>query len=109
MALPHGPAVRQVQLSPLGLNGSYNETFLEVAYEVAEGIELALSYGVDPWAIDDPVNEYGYIGRDLYLFERDANGGTARTNYVSLAELIPEAESALADERVIQIEAVVRF
>jgi hypothetical protein len=76
---------------------------------VAEDIELALSYGVDPWAIDDVVNEYGYIGRDLFLFDLGANGGTARTNFLGLSDRIADAESALADERVIQIEAIMRF
>lgn len=94
---------------PLDLDDSFNSTFLEVVYEVAAGIDLALSYGVDPWVLDPDNNEYGYIGREQYLFARGANGVTARENYVSLAEVIPEAESALADERVIQIEAIVRF
>jgi hypothetical protein len=93
----------------LDLGRSFNETFFEFAYEVAEGMEVAVSYGVDPWAIDSPVNEYAYVGRDLFLFDRGANAETARTSYLSLADVIPEAESALADERVLQVEAVMRF
>jgi hypothetical protein len=94
---------------PLDLDDSFNETFWELAYEVTQGVELALSWGVDPWVIDAPVNEYAYIGRDVFLFGLGASGATARTDYVSLAETIPEAESALADERVLQVEAIVRF
>ena len=93
----------------LDLDDSYNSTFLELAYEVAEGIEVAVSYGVDPWAIEEPVNEYSRIGRDLFLFERGANAGTARTNYFGLADAIREAESDLADERLFQLEAIMRF
>jgi hypothetical protein len=93
----------------LDLNDSYNETFLELKHEIAPGVEIALSYGVDPWAMDDAVNEYGYIGRDLFLFDRGANAATARTNYFGLASAIRTAEGALAKERLFQLEAMMRF
>jgi len=93
----------------LDLFGSYWSTFAEVAYEVAKGIEVALSYGVDPLLVDETTNEFDAIGRDLFLFARGANGDAARRNFRSLASSIPAAEEALEDERRIQIEAIVRF
>lgn len=93
----------------LDLNDAYNETFLELKHEIAEGVEIAVSYGVDPWVLDDPVNEYAYIGRDLYLFDRGANAETAREDFLGLARSIRGAENALEAARVIQVEAMMRF
>ncbi len=93
----------------LDLNDAYNDTFVELKHVVQEGIELALSYGVDPWVLDEPVNEYAYIGRDAYLFGLGANAETARTNYLGLKQRIQAAESAMANARVLQLEAIVRF
>ncbi len=93
----------------MDLGGSYHESFWEFTYEVAEDVELALSYGVDPWILDEPLNEFAYIGRDMFLFDRGANAGTARTAFANLGKRIEEAETALADERVFQIEAIMRF
>lgn len=93
----------------LGLFEAYNESFHEVRYEVAPGIEVSLAYGVDPYVIDPPVNEYAYIGRDQFLFARGANGSTARTRYLDLSGAIADAEEALERERRFQVEAIVRF
>ena len=93
----------------LHLDDGYVSTFLELAYAFTPGINFALSWGVDPYVIDDPVNEYGYIGRDLYLFSRSATGAQAARDFYSLAALLPRAEKALQDERRIQLEAQVRF
>jgi hypothetical protein len=93
----------------LDLSDAYNSSFWELGYEVTPGVEIALSYGVDPYVLDPPVNEYAYIGRDLFLFERGASGVVARTDFLGLAEAIPGAETALEKERVIQIEAIMRF
>ncbi|MBZ0269215.1 glycogen-binding domain-containing protein [bacterium] len=93
----------------LDLNDAYNETYLELKHEIAKGVEIALSYGVDPWVIDDPVNEYAYIGRDLFLFDRGANAETARDDFYGLAQAIRGAESALEAARVLQVEAMMRF
>ncbi|MBN1827397.1 MAG: glycogen-binding domain-containing protein [Candidatus Eisenbacteria bacterium] len=93
----------------LDVFSSYWCTFAEIAYEVAEGIELSLSFGVDPWVVDEMTNEFDEIGRDMFLFGRGANGDTARRNFLGLGEYIPEAEQALENERRIQIEGIVRF
>ncbi|MFH1680883.1 MAG: glycogen-binding domain-containing protein, partial [Candidatus Eisenbacteria bacterium] len=83
----------------LDLFGSYWCTFAEVAYEIASGIEVALSYGVDPYIVDETTNEYDSVGRDLFLFARGANGDEARRSFLGLATAVPAAEQALEDER----------
>ncbi len=93
----------------LDLFGSYWCTFAEVAYEMGKGMEIAFSYGVDPYVIDDAVNKYDYIGRDLFLFAGGADGEAARRAFTGLSETIPDAEQALEDERRFQIEGIVRF
>ncbi len=93
----------------LDLFTSYWSTFAEVAWELGGGAEIALSYGVDPIAIDEAVNEYDYIGRDLFLFDRGANGDVARRDFFGLTKNISEAEQALEDERRFQIEGIIHF
>lgn len=93
----------------LDIFGSWWSSFAEVAYEIAEGIEVALSYGVDPFVIDETTNEYDAIGRDAFLFGLGANGDAARRSFFTLGSAIPAAEQALEDERRIQIEGIVRF
>ena len=93
----------------LDLNDAYNETFVALKHVVKEGIEVSLGYGVDPWVLDGPVNEYASIGRDAYLFGLGANAETARTNFLGLRDRILGAESALANARLFQLQAIVRF
>ncbi len=93
----------------LDLFSSYWSTFFEVAYEFGAGLELAFSYGVDPYVIDETTNEYGYIGRDEFLFDLGANGDAARKDFTNLGSLIPQAEQALEDEERFQVEGIVRF
>jgi hypothetical protein len=93
----------------LQLSGGYVSHFLELTYRYAPGISIALSYGVDPWVIDPATNEYEYIGRDRYLFDHGADAAAAQVNNLGLRTLIPGAERALRDARVIQVEGVVRF
>ncbi|MDZ4804459.1 MAG: glycogen-binding domain-containing protein [Candidatus Eisenbacteria bacterium] len=93
----------------LQIDGGYLSTFLELQYQFTPGIQFALSWGVDPYVIDEPVNEYAYIGRDTYLFDRFATGAAAANNYYSLYTFLPLAEQELEDERRIQLEAIVRF
>jgi hypothetical protein len=93
----------------LKLNGGYVSTFLELAYDFTPGITFAASWGVDPFVIDDPVNEYAYIGRDAFLFSQGATGAQAQSGFGRLALLIPAAEEALEDEQRLQLEAIVRF
>lgn len=93
----------------LELSDSFFSTFFEVAFRPVEGVDLAVSWGVDPYVIDEPVNEYGYIGRDLFLFGEGANAGQARSDYRGLGEKILAAEEALEDERRIQFEARLVF
>jgi len=93
----------------LQLDESFGSGFVEISYRPAEGVDLALSYGVDPFVIDEPVNEYAYIGRDLFLFDQGAGAGAAETGFRGLGRLIHKAEQALEDERRVQLEAVLRF
>ena len=93
----------------LELHGSYWCTFFEVAYEVAEGIEVSLSFGVDPHVVNEATNRFEPIGRDIFLFDGGANASAARRDFESLSRFLPAAEQALEDERRIQIEGIVRF
>jgi hypothetical protein len=93
----------------LDLDDTYRSTFVAVAYVPAEGVELSLGYGVDPYVIDDPVNEFAYIGRDQFLFAEGAHATAAETNFRNLGRLIERAEQALEEERRIQLQAVLRF
>lgn len=93
----------------LGLHRGYLDLFAEAEYRFAPGIRIALSWGVDPWVIDPAYNDYRPIGRDLYLFTRNANGYYAETNYLSQTLEIDQAERALRDEKRVQLEAVIHF
>jgi hypothetical protein len=93
----------------LGLNSGYLSHFAQCAYTFAPGVSLALGFGVDPWVMDEVLNDYADIGRDVFLFARDANGATARDNYYGLGPKIAAAERALESERVVQLKAIVHF
>jgi hypothetical protein len=93
----------------LDLDDRWRSFFTELAFTPGSGIRISLSYGVDPWAIDDPVNEYAYIGRDLFLFGNGATGRAAATNYRGLGPIIAAAEEKLQDDKTVALEAVVRF
>ncbi len=93
----------------LDLAETFDSHFLELKYMFAPEIEVGLSWGVDPYVIDAPSNEYRYIGRDQFLFDRGANGSTAQTRFLDLSSTIRAAEQALEDEKVIQLEAILKF
>ncbi|MBU1699142.1 MAG: glycogen-binding domain-containing protein [Candidatus Eisenbacteria bacterium] len=93
----------------LELKESYHCSYLELAYQPADGITLALSYGVDPYVVDGVTNRYDKIGRDQYLFNQNANGATAESNFLGLRRIIERAEQALEDERRIQLEGILNF
>jgi hypothetical protein len=93
----------------LQLRSGYLSHFQELTYRFAPNIQVALGFGVDPWVIDPPVNQYAPIGRDLFLFARGANGAVAEQNYLSLGQAIAAAERALEDERRVQLEAIIHF
>ncbi len=93
----------------LALFSSFASTFAEVAWEFGQGLEIALSYGVDPYVVDETINEYSNIGRDAFLFDRGANGDAARRNYPGLGDTIRDAEQALQDEERFQIEGIIHF
>ncbi|MCK4415073.1 MAG: glycogen-binding domain-containing protein [Candidatus Eisenbacteria sp.] len=93
----------------LDLHDTFRCSFVELAYAPAEGVELSLGYGVAPYVIDDPVNEYAYVGRDAFLFAEGAHAGLTETNFRNLGRLIQRAEQALEEERRIQLQAVLRF
>lgn len=93
----------------LGLGHGYVSTFNEVVFGFGPGIELSLGLGVDPEVLDPNTNEYAYIGRDVYLRDRNANGFIAETDYLSLAPQIRAAEKALQGEKRIQVQAIVHF
>lgn len=93
----------------LGLDSGYLSHFAEATWTFAPGASLALGFGVDPWVIDEVLNEYSDIGRDVFLFARSASGATAKDNYYGLGSKIAAAEKALENERVVQIKAIVHF
>jgi hypothetical protein len=93
----------------LNLKETFLSHFIELKYRFSPELELGLSWGVDPWVIDAPVNEYAYIGRDQFLFSRGASGGAAKTAFLDLGDVLRDAELALEDEQRIQIEGILRF
>ena len=93
----------------LGLDAGYLSHFAQCAYTFAPGVSLALGFGVDPWVMDDVLNDYADIGRDLFLFARGASAATAHDNYYGLGPKIAAAERALESERVLQLKAIVHF
>ena len=93
----------------LSLGRGYVSTFNEVLLHPAPAVEVSFGVGVDPRVLDPVTNEYGLIGRDVFLFERNANGFVAETNYLSLAPQIAGAEQTLQDLRRYQVRAIVRF
>ena len=70
---------------------------------------MAFGFGIDPEVLDPNTNEYGSIGRDVYLNKRNANGYIAETDYLSLAPQIAAAEKALMNEKRFQLQAIVHF
>lgn len=93
----------------LQLGRGYVSQFTEATYRYSPTIEVALGFGVDPDVLDPNTNEYGYIGRDVYLNQRNANGFIAETDYLSLAPQIAAAEKALMNEKRFQLQAIVHF
>lgn len=93
----------------LALEETFLSHFVEFKYMFTPEVEVGLSYGVDPYVIDPVTNQYADIGRDFFLFERGANGATARDRYLELGSILDRAESELESERRFQLEAIVRF
>ena len=93
----------------LGLDSGYLSHFADCTWTFAPGVSLALGFGVDPWAMDEVLNDYADIGRDLFLFARGATGAAARDNYYGLGPKIAAAEQALENERAVQLKAIVHF
>jgi len=93
----------------LALGSGYLDHFAELEFRFAPSATVSFSWGVDPWVVDPLTNEYAYIGRDVYLIDKNASGYFAETNYLSLAPMIAAAEKRLQDERRLQLEAIVRF
>ncbi len=93
----------------LNLRDTYTSHFVELKYRFTPDLQVGLSWGVDPWVIDTPTNEYAHIGRDVFLFDRGANGDAAKTQFLNMTNTIRSAEQALEDERVVQLEAILTF
>jgi len=93
----------------LRLDRGYVSNFVQLAYRFAEGIHVGLGWGVAPTVLDPVTNEFANIGREQYLYDRNANGWFAETDWLSLAPQISAAEKALQNERRLQFEAVVHF
>jgi hypothetical protein len=93
----------------LGLGSGYVSEFAEIVVRIAPTMHVSFGWGVDPNVLDPNTNEYAYIGRDVFLNQRGANGYIAEIDYLSLAPQIAAAEQALQDEDRFQIQAVVRF
>jgi hypothetical protein len=92
-----------------GLESGYLSHFVDATYTFAPGATLALGFGVDPWVMDDAINDWADIGRDAYLFARGATGANAHDDYYGLGAKIGAAEKALENARVVQIKAVVHW
>jgi hypothetical protein len=93
----------------LALHSGYVDHFAELAYTFAPGIQLALSWGVDPWVLDRATNGYAYRGRDDALVAAGVTSTAARDAYLQQGPVIAAAERALRDRRRIAVEAIVRF
>jgi hypothetical protein len=91
------------------IDHGYLDHFVQLAYQFAPGIRVAISGGVEPSVLDNVPNEYSYIGRDLFLFNLGANATEAASNYYGLGDKIQAAESALSRARSVQVRADVRF
>lgn len=93
----------------LKLDRGYLSNFAQLAYRFAEGIHVAMGWGVSPTVLDPVTNQFAPIGREQYLYDRNANGWFAETDWLSLAPQISAAEKALQNERRLHLEAVVHF
>lgn len=93
----------------LRLDRGYVSNFVQLAYRFADGIHVGLGWGVSPRVLDPVTNEFADIGREQYLYDRNANGWIAQNNWLSLAPQISAAEKALQNERRLHFEAVVHF
>ncbi|MCC6348198.1 MAG: isoamylase early set domain-containing protein [Candidatus Eisenbacteria bacterium] len=93
----------------LKLDRAYVSNFAQVDYRIAEGIHVAMGWGVSPRVLDPVTNEFANIGREQYLYDRNVNGWIAESNWLSLAPQISAAEKALQNERRLHLEAVVHF
>ena len=93
----------------LSIGRGYLSTFAEIVLRPAPSLQVSFGYGVDPRVLDPVTNEYADIGRDQFLFDRNANGFIAETNYLSLAPQIAQGEQTLQDERRFQVQAIIRF
>lgn len=93
----------------LGLHSGYVDHFAELSYTFSRGIQLALSWGVDPWVLDVATNGYAYRGRDDALAVRGVTSAAAQAAFLQQGPVIAAAERALRDQRRIAVEAIVRF
>ncbi len=93
----------------LGLDRGYVSHFTGLKWRAAPSAWVSLGLGVNPEILDPVTNEYAYIGRDVYLNDRNANGFIAETNYLSLGPQIHAAELSMQDVKRIEVQAVVKF
>lgn len=93
----------------LGLHSGYVDHFAELVYTFAAGVQVSLSYGVDPWVLDRATNSYAYRGRDDALIAAGVGSAGARTNFLNQGPLLAAAERAMRDQRRLGVEAIVRF
>ena len=93
----------------LGLHSGYVNPFAELVYTFAAGVEVAVSYGVDPWVLDRSTNEYAYRGRDDVLAAGGVSSAGARTAFLDQGPALRDAEKVMRDLRRVAVEAIVRF
>jgi hypothetical protein len=93
----------------LRLDRGYVSNFVQFLYRFSDDIHVGLGWGVSPRVLDPVTNEFANIGREQYLYDRNANGWFAENDWLSLAPQISAAEKALQNERRLQFEAVVHF
>jgi hypothetical protein len=93
----------------LRLDRGYVSNFVQFVYKFADGIHVGLGWGVSPSVLDPVTNEFASNGREQFLYDRNANGWVAESDWLSLAPQISAAEKALQNVRRLQFEAVVHF
>ncbi|MDI6807567.1 MAG: glycogen-binding domain-containing protein [Candidatus Eisenbacteria bacterium] len=93
----------------LSLKKSFFSNFVELGLEWSKQVRLEFGFGVDPYVLDEVLNEYTYIGRDMFLFGKSADAMTAVTNYKNIGKIIEDAENSMSRERRISVEAKLRF
>jgi hypothetical protein len=71
--------------------------------------DIAFGWGVDPFVLYEPTNEYADIGWDAFVFGSGASPHDALQHPIDWGRQLEDAESALERERRWTLEARLRF